>query len=104
MAKVRLSRLADADLADLLIFGEARFGLAAAESYVRSFDSPLELLGRYTSIGMQAFEDDPVTRVLHHRRHRIFYELEEEDVLILRVLHHAMEAHRRVRRRGGASV
>lgn len=104
MAKVRLSRLADSDLADLLIFGEERFGLAAAEAYFRSFDALFDLLSRHPLIGAQAFEDDPVTRVLHHRRHRIFYEVGDEGVMIVRVLHHAMDTHRRVGRGGGTSA
>lgn len=98
MTRVTLSRLADADLAELLTFGETRFGGTIAESYFRSFDGPFDLLSLHPLIGAEAFEDDPDTRVLHHRRHRIFYEIGDEEVLILRVLHHAMDARRRLKR------
>lgn len=100
MAKVTLSVLADADLVEILIFGEQRFGTATADTYVRSFEGPFGLLARHPLIGSQAFEDDPDTHVLHHRRHRIFYEVGDEGVLILRILHHAVDVRRRMRRSG----
>lgn len=49
MAKVRLSRLADVDLAELLAFGEEQFGRAVAEAYFRNFDKAFDLLERHKS-------------------------------------------------------
>jgi toxin ParE1/3/4 len=97
VARVRLSRLADSDLTDILAYGEENFGLTAAESYFDSFGKAFDLLARHPRIGAEAFPGDAVTRVLHHRRHRIFYEAREDGILILRVLHHAMDADRRLR-------
>jgi toxin ParE1/3/4 len=97
VARVRLSRLADADLTEILAFGEEKFGRATAESYFDSFENAFDLLARHPRLGAQAFPGDSVTRVLHHRRHRIFYEAQEEGVLILRILHHAMDAGRRLK-------
>jgi toxin ParE1/3/4 len=82
---------------EILAFGEANFGRAVAESYFDSFDNAFDLLARHPHLGAQAVPADSATRVLHHRRHRIFYEAQNDGVLILRILHHAMDAGRRLR-------
>lgn len=94
MAELKLRAAADADLGDILKFGVARFGEIIGEDYVRSFDQAFALLRRHPEAGELRTDVDPPIRCLHHRSHRIFYDLEDDMIWIVRILHHAMDAAR----------
>lgn len=91
MAEVHLRAAADADLAAILDFGVETFGEAVGTDYVRSFDLAFALLERHPEAGAVHPEIDPPIRCLHHKRHRIFYDIEDGTIWIVRVLHHAMD-------------
>ena len=82
---------AEADLATILDYSIERFGIQTAETYLRSFEQAFDLLRRHPHAGAVHAEVHPPIRVLLHRSHRIFYDVEEDIVWIVRVLHHAMD-------------
>ena len=92
MADVRLRTTADADLVGILDYSIATFGQRIADEYVESFETAFALLRRHPRAGQLRTDIDPPIHCLHHRSHRIFYDLEGEIVWIVRVLHHAMDA------------
>ena len=96
MAEILLSAAADADLHGVLAHGEENFGWPAAEAYYDSFEEAFDLLKRHPRIGPEAFPGSSAIRVLRHRRHRLFYEVRGNEILIIRILHHAMDAGRRL--------
>jgi toxin ParE1/3/4 len=98
VADVRLRALADADLADILDYGISEFGETIGTDYVRSFEQAFALLGRHPFAGALNNDVVPPIHCLHHRRHRIFYDVEGETVWIVRVLHHAMDIPARLAR------
>lgn len=92
MAEVRLRAAADADLSMILDYGIEAFGEAIGTDYVRTFQQAFDLLGRHPQAGALRLDIGPPVRCLHHRRHRIFYDLDGDTVWIVRILHHARDA------------
>jgi toxin ParE1/3/4 len=92
VAELRLRAAAAADLSAILDYSIEKFGDRAGREYLRSFDRAFDLLRRHPKAGALRLEIEPPVRCLPHRSHRIFYDIEGEIVLIVRVLHHAMDA------------
>ena len=94
MKRLELSRDADRDLERLLIWGTAQFGELAADRYHFSFQSTFDLLCRQPHAGARYEDAEGDLRVFRHKSHRVFYLVEDERILIARVLHSAMDAPR----------
>ncbi len=94
MADFRLSERAASDLSGIADYTIQNFGIEQARRYrdglVRSFrqlsDNPL--LGRSTE------NLAPGLRRYEHGSHVIFYEVEQEGVLVVRILHQTMDVTR----------
>jgi len=61
---------------------------------MRGFDELFDLLRRHPLAGQEASDLGKAMRSLTNRRHRILYQAGKDEVLIVRVLHHAMDAKR----------
>jgi toxin ParE1/3/4 len=73
-------------------FSFEQFGDEVASTYMRGFDELFDLLRRYPFAGQKASGLGKGMRSPTHRRHRILYQTGKDEVLIVRVLHHAMDA------------
>jgi len=96
-AQLVLSEDADADLAEILDYSIGMFGPAIADDYLLSFERAFDLLCRHPQAGAMRDDIIPPIRCLPHRSHRIFYDIEENEIVVQRVLHHAMDAQRHLR-------
>jgi toxin ParE1/3/4 len=94
VAEVRLRAAAAADLADILHYSIQSFGAEVAEDYVRSFERVFDLLREHPEAGAFRIGIAPPIRCVSHRRHRIYYDMEEGTVWVVRILHHAVDEHR----------
>ena len=92
MAEVSFTHAAVADLSEIDEYSLAHFGEEAGEAYMRGFNKAFALLRDHPQAGATASEYIKGYRCLVHRKHRIFYRLEDDKVLIVRVLHHARDA------------
>ena len=90
MTPLEISGAADADLDEILSYSSLRFGDAIAAEYFFSFDESFELLQRHPFAGELDEEAGPDVRRIHHRSHRIFYEVSGGRIRVLRILHHSM--------------
>ena len=92
MAEVTFSNAAEADLVEIDEFSLAHFGEVASQIYMQGFTTAFSLLAQHPLAG----EAKPLLtlriRCLVHRQHRILYQVDGDDVLIVRVVHHAMDA------------
>lgn len=92
MADIEFTNAAVADLSEIDEYSLAHFGEDAAEAYMRGFDKAFVLLRDHPQAGAAAAGQGKAYRCLAHRKHRIFYRVENEKVLIVRILHHARDA------------
>jgi toxin ParE1/3/4 len=96
-AKLRLSRAAEIELEAIDAFSFEQFGDDVATAYMRGFDELFDLLRRHPRAGRESGELGKGLRQIMHRSHRILYRVAKDEVLIVRVLHHAMDARRTLR-------
>lgn len=94
MAEVRFSPKSRTDLAEIDEYGAEAFGDEVAAKYSRGFDEAFELLARHPQIGSERQRLGAHVRTLSYKRHRIFFEVDGEVVLILRIFHHARDVKR----------
>ena len=74
-----------------------RFGERVADDYFFSFDAAFELLLTHPLAGARYEDVAGDVRVFRHRSHRIFYLVEEDRVLVVRILHGRMDAPRHLK-------
>lgn len=96
MAKVRLREAARRDLTEILDHSVERFGVAVAESYMNGFSDAFAGLGDHPRKGVVLEDIRPPVHCLVYRSHRIFYDIDDDTVWIIRVLHVAMDARSRL--------
>jgi toxin ParE1/3/4 len=92
VARVVPTSAARADLVEIRQFSVEQFGPEAADRYFLGFDDAFDLLATHPHAGPLKPEYGKAYRCLVHRQHRIFYVVEAEVVLIVRILHHARDA------------
>lgn len=92
VAKVSFSNAAVADLCAIDEYSLTQFGEEIGEAYMHGFDKVFALLKDYPLAGSEASKYGKAYRCMMHRRHRIFYVVDDEMVLIVRILHHAVDA------------
>jgi toxin ParE1/3/4 len=82
---------ATADVDDIARFGTERFG-ARGRTYVVELRAACKRLTDFPNIAPDFPGTRKPTRCLTHRSHRIFYRVEPDRILIVRILHHARAA------------
>lgn len=92
MAKVEFGPLAKADLADIDDYSTDQFGHDVADAYARGFNLTFDLLRRHPEAGAAHPEFGKGVRCIVHRKHRVFYTVNGDTVVIVRIIHHARDA------------
>jgi toxin ParE1/3/4 len=93
---VRLRAAAVRDLTEILGYSIDAHGEAAAETYLADLDRALDRLREFPELGAVRAELNPLLRCLPCGEHRIFYRFDGQSVSVVRVLHKAMDAERRL--------
>lgn len=88
--KVEFTARAADDLSHIYLDGITRFGLNQAEIYSQSFAAAFDTLARFPLAGGLLEGLRPPSRYLTHNAHVIFYDVRDDEILILRVLHGRM--------------
>jgi len=92
--RLELSRRAKADLDDIRDYSVAEFGVERAVAYLDAVESAFRRIVEFPDIGAVHPAVRPPTRSLGCQQHRIFYEFEGDRILIVRILHKAMDVER----------
>lgn len=92
VAEIELSPLARADLAEIDECSADQYGQDVADAYLRGFNEAFALLARHPFSGPPRTDLGDGIRCLVHRKHRIFYRLEQNGITIVRIIHHARNA------------
>ena len=92
MANFRLSVKAEEDLTEIYTYGILRFGLVEAQKYLMLLEKSLENLAQMPFMGMDLPSlKNPCIKKFSFKSHLIFYQLDEEGLLIARILHHTRD-------------
>jgi toxin ParE1/3/4 len=91
VAELDISPQARQDLVEIRIYSLEQFGPVVADVYFLGFDQAFDRLARHPHVGVPKPELGSGVRCLVHRRHRIFYIIEDDVVVIVRIIHHACD-------------
>jgi|TARA_R110000772_G_scaffold72505_26_gene158253 toxin ParE1/3/4 len=94
MADLRLSRRAASDLAEIADYTIAEFGIDQARRYRDQLHACFQSLLANPALGRSAEEVTPGLRRIRQQAHVVFYRVERDGLLIVRVLHHSMDFER----------
>jgi toxin ParE1/3/4 len=94
MADLRLSRRAASDLAEIADYTIAEFGIDQARRYRDQLQACFRSLLANPALGRSAEEVAPGLRRIRQQAHVVFYTAEQDQMLIVRVLHHSMDFER----------
>ena len=94
MADLRLSRRAAGDLAEIADYTIAEFGIDQARRYRDQLRACFQSLLANPQLGRSAEEVAPGLRRIRQQAHVVFYRVERDGLLIVRVLHHSMDFER----------
>ena len=87
MKRLELKAAARAELREIYEFSVAEFGLRVAEIYLNGLRAAFDRILEYPAAGRVYPGVTPETRVLNCRQHRVFYQVSDDAILIVRVLH-----------------
>ncbi|MBO6549310.1 MAG: type II toxin-antitoxin system RelE/ParE family toxin [Rhizobiales bacterium] len=85
---------ADEDILGIYAYTLEQFGEEQAITYFRSLEGCFEFLCDHPRAAKQREEFNPPVRIHHHKKHFILYSVEDEYLLIVRVLHERRELKR----------
>ena len=83
----RTTQEANEDIYAIYVQGVMQFGADQAANYINEIFDTFEVISKFPLIARERFEYVPAYRVHPHNVHSIFYLVEDDDVLIVRVLH-----------------
>ena len=87
MESFKLSVKAEEDLTEIYTFGILQFGFSQAQKYVSSLEQTILKLAQAPFLGKDSSVLFPGLREFSHKSHMIFYLVQEESILIVRILH-----------------
>ncbi len=94
VARVIPSPSAQADLEEIRDYSIEQFSAEVADAYFLGFDEVFDLLASHPLAGQAHPELGKGVRCILHRKHRIFYTVNGDTVVIIRIIHHAQDAGR----------
>lgn len=94
MVKLKLSRKAAIDLAEIADYTIGEFGVEQARRYRDSLEGCFNSLYNNHFLGRSADELAPKLRRIRQQAHTIFYLPSPDQILIVRVLHHSRDSSR----------
>jgi toxin ParE1/3/4 len=90
--RLDIKATARAELAQIYDYSVAEFGREVAEVYLEGLRVTVDRLLEFPFMGAIYPDVKPEVRVMLHRSHRVFYRIEGEMILIVRILHKMRDA------------
>ena len=84
--QVRFSQAAEADIIDSYLYGLVNFGQAQAERYEANLKKVVGLIADNPRMARERTEYRPSVRIHHHGKHYVVYRIEDDHVLVIRLL------------------
>ena len=86
MPTYRKTRLAEDDIIGIYMQGVREFGPRQAEAYHADLADAFDLIASHPQLAPERREFDPPIRLHRYRAHHILYLIDDDGVLIVRVL------------------
>ena len=90
--QLELTASAEADYFNIIEYSFTEFGEKAAIEYAYTLDEAFARLVDYPQLGSSETRLRGAVRSLACRKHRVFYSLEENRIVVRRILHKSMDA------------
>jgi len=94
MGYCRLSKAAEINLGDIFEYGALRFGIGQAENYLLEMEQNFHLLSKNVNLGRDASEFAIGLNKFTYKSHVVFYQLADDGIFIVRVLHQSRDFER----------
>ena len=91
MARLRIAAAAQDDLRDIRIYSKAAFGAATTRQYLIGLRATFGQLREWPLIGTSEEHLGFAMRSFGYKSHRIYFRSADDEVLIVRILHHARD-------------
>ena len=91
MTRVRLLPKAQEDLADIWRYTLDSWGEDQAFKYTDDLDAAFSRLADQPLIPRERIEFSPPVRIVHHASHLIVYLVDDQGIIVIRVLHENMD-------------
>lgn len=91
VARLRIAAAAQGDLRDIRIYSKAAFGAATTRQYLIGLRATFTRLRERPLIGSSEEQLGVAIRSFGYKSHRIYSRIMDEEVLIVRILHHARD-------------
>ncbi len=79
------------DLEDIWLYGVNQWGLKQAEHYLEELEQSFQFITENPKLCRERDEFTPPVRIHHQGRHLIVYFINDDHILIIRVLHNSMD-------------
>ncbi|NOY72168.1 MAG: type II toxin-antitoxin system RelE/ParE family toxin [Gammaproteobacteria bacterium] len=96
MLTVNKLPLAEDDLINIWIYGYEQWGITQADHYIEGLGSRLTSLAQSPETCRERKEFSPPVRICPYVSHVIVYTIEDDSILVIRVLHKSMDIERHV--------
>lgn len=91
MTRLRTAPAAREDIRDIRAYSKGRFGARVARDYLEGLSAAFGRLAARPHAGVSESALAIGMRSIVYRSHRIYYLLEGDDLLVVRILHHARD-------------
>jgi len=91
MPEYRVSKAAQQDIRDIGRYTQETWGAAQRRKYLTELEEKFRQLAENPGLAPERAEFQPPVRIHHHTRHLIIYIPDDAGILIVRVLHDAMD-------------
>lgn len=98
VTRVKLSSAARADFVVIRKYSIEQFSADVADRYFTGFNELFDLLRRHPKAGLPEPNLGKGIRKITHRQHRIIYHVQDDVVVIIRIIHHAMDVKRALKK------
>lgn len=91
MKRLDIKAAARRDLSEIRDFSTERFGGKVAVAYLAGFRAAFRRILDFPEMGSVVPEAKVTTHLYVYRSHRIFYRIDKDAVLIIRIIHHSRD-------------
>jgi toxin ParE1/3/4 len=96
LTQIELTRDAERDLIDIYLFGIEHFGPSQAERYATALHSRIAFIADNPSAGADYSAVQNGLRRYEHISHAVYFRRTSSGILVLRILHGAMDPGRHI--------